>query len=66
MYVIVRCHFCSHRELIQMTRDQHDDLVRGEKKIQDILPEVSPPIREMFLSGMCPDCWHEMLNISAK
>lgn len=28
--------------------------------IQEIVPELSPDYREMFISGICPTCWDNM------
>ena len=30
--------------------------------IQDIIPNVSPAYREMFISGICPECWNKMFG----
>lgn len=30
--------------------------------IQDIIPNVSPAYREMFISGICPECWDKMFG----
>lgn len=30
--------------------------------IQDIIPDVSPDYREMFISGICPTCWDNMFG----
>lgn len=30
--------------------------------IQDIIPDVSPDYREMFISGICPTCWNNMFS----
>lgn len=30
--------------------------------IQDIIPDVSPDYREMFISGICPTCWNNMFG----
>lgn len=30
--------------------------------IQDIIPDVSPDYREMFISGVCPTCWDNMFG----
>ena len=30
--------------------------------IQEIVPELSPDYREMFISGICPTCWDNMFG----
>lgn len=29
------------------------------KSIQDIAPLLSPSLREMFITGICEDCWNK-------
>lgn len=31
--------------------------------IQEIVPELSPDYREMFISGICPTCWNNMFSL---
>lgn len=58
----VRCDVCCKEEKVPCTEDQYYDFVNGRKVIQDIFPEVSPDVREMFLSGWCGDCFDKMLG----
>lgn len=30
--------------------------------IQDCFPDLSPALREMLVSGTCPECWDEMFK----
>lgn len=32
----------------------------GEKHIQEQFPQLTPELREMFISGICPKCWNEI------
>lgn len=34
--------------------------------IQDIVPELSPDYREMFISGICPTCWDNMFGFESE
>ena len=31
--------------------------------VQVAFPELSPPMREMLITGICPDCWVKMFSI---
>lgn len=58
--VSVTCPICKERFIFQMTEQQYKELEKGEKHIQDILPNFSPEDREMFISGFCPKCWDQI------
>ena len=62
----IKCSVC-HKEVdIPMTKDQENRLKRyqaGEGKIQDLLYDLEPKWREMFLSGNCPECWKKLISI---
>lgn len=56
---IVRCVTCKKQVCIPMKIEEYITLCtkRSEMYIQDILPDVDPALREMFLSGICPECF---------
>ena len=60
------CNFCKvHYALTGFSHEQCERLYnRSEtkEKIQDIIPEVEPKWREMFVSRTCPDCWKKMFG----
>jgi hypothetical protein len=42
-----------------------EDLEKYTKRqegIQYALPYISPEYRELMLSGICPDCWEEIMK----
>ena len=48
---------------IQMTKSQFDELMSPHRRhIQDIMPELAPEMRELFISGMCPKCWDKLFS----
>ena len=65
--VSMYCKKCSTRiELTGFSSEQNDRLYRRDEtreKIQDIIPEVPAKWRELFVSGMCPDCWTKNLGL---
>ena len=61
----VNCKFCNKNVVIKLTSEQYKNLGRynrGEGHIQDLLPELSADDREMFVSGMCPECWDKTFS----
>lgn len=65
IYVSVKCIHCGKEYKILMSKDQYTRIINryqiGEH-IQDILPEVSADIRELFISQICPICWDNMFK----
>ena len=35
---------------------------RSFRSIQEIAPNLSPEYREMFISGICPECWKKIFG----
>lgn len=60
--LVLRCPQCGETKEIEVTSDEYDRLVDGDGHIQDILPNLSPDDREMFLSGFCSKCWDAMFG----
>ena len=61
--VTVPCSFCHAEYPIQMTQGQFDELQSPHRRhIQDIMPELAPEMRELFISGMCPKCWDKLFG----
>jgi len=59
------CKFCNKNVVIKLTSEQYKNLGkynRGEGNIQDLLPDLSEDDREMFVSGMCPECWDKTFS----
>lgn len=51
------CQVCLREIDISVTEDQYNELMsRRRRPIQEILPDVSPNIRELFITGMCGFC----------
>ena len=52
------CIDCKKEILLLCTKEQYIEYskVPREKCIRDIFPEMSPENRELFISGMCPEC----------
>lgn len=61
-YISATCIECGEVTTIECTSDQYERYHKGEELIQNIFPEVSPAIRETFISHLCPDCWDWLLS----
>ena len=61
--VNVPCGFCNAKYSIEMTESQFNELMSPHRRhIQDIIPELAPEMRELFISGMCPKCWDKLFS----
>lgn len=64
--VSMYCSRCKTKyELTGLSSEQSDKLYYRDiygLKIQQIIPEVKPEWREMFISGYCPDCWNKIFG----
>ena len=61
--VTVPCSFCNDEYTVEMTTSQFNELQSPHRRhIQDIIPELAPEMRELFISGMCPKCWDKLFS----
>lgn len=60
MEVKVNCTQCNKEYIFDITLEQYKKYISGEDYIQNIFPEISPGLRELFISGICPDCWSKI------
>ena len=61
--VTVPCRFCNAKYTIEMATAQFNELQSPNRRhIQDIIPELAPEMRELFISGMCPKCWDKLFS----
>ena len=63
---LVQCAKCNKSVEVEFSERDLDGyerrFVNGERiLIQDALPDVPKELRELFLSGLCPDCWNEVM-----
>lgn len=59
----IRCPFCKGISSVELTDEQYEAVTeRGDKRIQDVVPDLSPSIRELFISGICSRCWDELFG----
>lgn len=61
VHVIIPCVEC--RETQHILASEDGLLKRQEgRSIQECFPEMSASEREMFISGICGDCWDKMFG----
>lgn len=63
--VIVTCRVCKEDCSVDMTYDQYKRLTMfhtGIGQAQIMLADIPSDAREIFISGICPDCWNKMFK----
>lgn len=58
----VKCSFCGTSFTFNVTEEQYQMYTNGSNLIQRIFPEIKPEMRELLISGTCPDCWNKMFS----
>ena len=56
------CPLCETEHLITVDKEQYERYQKGEL-IQNCFPEMKPEIREMLITGICPECWDKYIDI---
>lgn len=58
-HIGVHCPNCS--QVIELPITEEELLSwDGRKHIQEQFPQLTPELREMLISGICPKCWNEI------
>src|SRR5215475_9698452 len=63
VYAQINCRWCPVQVDVPIHQDRFDSWMAGHM-IQDAMPELSPDLRELFITGTCPTCWEEMYNMN--
>jgi hypothetical protein len=58
----VECTGCKKFHALKVERADFDRLSNRTEFIQNIFPFLSPPMRELLISGTCPKCWKKMFG----
>ena len=60
--IVVRCSRCRKGVPIQVYSEKFERWNAGEigGLMQQVFPELTAAEREMFISGLCNDCWNEV------
>ncbi|BDZ44036.1 hypothetical protein GCM10025865_33790 (plasmid) [Paraoerskovia sediminicola] len=59
MFTTRACMHCGKTSAVALKPEQTAVLAAG-KPIQDVIPDVSPNVRELLISGTHPKCWEVM------
>ena len=62
MIVSIKCNECGKEYKFDITKEQYNKYINGEGLIQNIFPEISGELREMFISRICPECWNKIFS----
>lgn len=60
--IIIECKECKVNYEFILTKDQFDKVKSGEGYILDILPNLTPDERELFISGICGTCFDKIFG----
>lgn len=63
--IITTCICCREECSVDMTYDQYKRLTMfqsGTGHAQELLADIPEDAREIFISGICPDCWKAMFG----
>lgn len=53
----IECVSCGNFVLLKLTGKEMYELQTSDKFIQNVLPNHTPDERELFISGLCKDCY---------
>lgn len=62
----LECRRCGWTTELKLTPEQIHRLQEHDGLVQDILPKVKPEIRELFMLGLCDNCYRESLGLPTK
>ena len=65
--IITPCRICNEDCSVDMTYDQYKRLTMyqsGTGHAQTMLSDIPRNVREIFISGICPECWDRMFGKS--
>lgn len=52
----IQCWKCKEMHKIEVPMEGWQQYKAGESHVQDLFPDLSAPLREMFISRTCPTC----------
>lgn len=60
--VSVNCIYCKEQYIFEVNLDKFRAYQYGALKAQNAFDNLKPEEREMFISGICPNCWNEIFK----
>lgn len=64
--VIIPCVKCKKEYAYEITKEQYFELNDNKKCAQDILTDMKPEDVEMFISGVCGECWNKIFSFAER
>lgn len=61
MIITKTCTNCGRTFEIEITEDAYQQYLNGEL-IQYAMPDLGAGLRELFISGLCSDCWDRIFE----
>ncbi len=62
MIILKYCPRCKQFHAINVPAEGFHSWQRGEKTLQEALPDVNANVRQMLVDGICPDCWNKIFE----
>ena len=59
-FVTTGCPLCSETHRLYMTQGEYTAWKVERLYVQEVFPHLSAEVREVAISGTCPDCWKAM------
>ena len=60
--VTASCVYCGRSVTVTIEEELFDKWRKGYEAIQDIMPDVSPDDREIFISNICGSCFDKLFE----
>lgn len=60
--IYTHCTCCQKQFVIKAPQEGYNAWTKHEKKIQHAMPTVSADDRELLISGLCVDCFEEVMQ----
>lgn len=59
-YVAKSCCVCGAKHRLYVSLEDYAAWQVQRRFVQDVLPHISPEVREVAISGTCPPCWENL------
>lgn len=56
------CKSCNKDFTVYVYEEDYNKFINGKELIQDCFPYLSDGERELFISGLCDDCFNQLFN----
>lgn len=60
--IYTHCICCQSQHIIKAPQEGYNAWAKRDKKIQDAMPMLSEDDRELLISGLCGDCFEEVMQ----